>query len=141
MQRSYPSTYLCHLTAPFIALDLDYTKFNIHAWVKGGGLMGQSVAVGLGIARELIKKSNHLSAWRAQDLDESQGDGEISNTRSAVETDIDHDLTPAEKAANSLHSTKKKLKVQRLLTRDSRCKERKKFGRKKARKKSQFSKR
>ena len=72
------------------------TKFDIHAYVKGGGWSGQAGAVKLGIARCLV------------DVDETN---------------------------------RKSLKNAGFLTRDARTVERKKYGRKKARRSFQFSKR
>jgi small subunit ribosomal protein S9 len=70
--------------------------FDIHVEVEGGGLVGQAMAIRLGLARAL----------------------------------------------NSLKPTcRAKLKQQGFLTRDARVKERRKYGLKKARKASQFSKR
>jgi small subunit ribosomal protein S9 len=71
-------------------------SFDIHVQVEGGGLVGQAMAIRLGIARAL-------------------------NT-----------LLPTCRAV---------LKTRGFLTRDARVKERRKYGLKKARKASQFSKR
>jgi len=81
--------------APLKVLQLN-TQFDIIAFVKGGGLTGQSNAIQLGVARQLCK------------IDEQ------------------HRI---------------RLKPHRLLTRDSRIKERKKYGLRKARKAPQYSKR
>ena len=72
------------------------SKYDINAWVHGGGTAGQADAIRLGVARALVK--------------------------------INADY-------------KGPLKAEGLLTRDPRSKERKKYGRKKARKRFQFSKR
>ena len=71
-------------------------SFDIHVQVKGGGLVGQAMAIRLGLARAL---NTLLPPCRAE------------------------------------------LKTRGFLTRDARVKERRKFGLKKARKASQFSKR
>jgi len=91
----YNETYLETVLAPLKVLQLN-TQFDIIAFVKGGGLTGQSNAIQLGVARQLCK------------IDEQ------------------HRI---------------RLKPHRLLTRDSRIKERKKYGLRKARKAPQYSKR
>jgi small subunit ribosomal protein S9 len=91
----YNETYLETVYAPLNVLQLT-NQFNIIAFVKGGGLTGQSQAIQLGVARQLCK------------IDEQ------------------HRIS---------------LKPYRLLTRDSRVKERKKYGLRKARKAPQYSKR
>jgi small subunit ribosomal protein S9 len=91
----YNDTYLETICAPLNILQLT-NQFDIIAFVKGGGLTGQSKAIQLGVARQLCK------------IDEQY---------------------------------RKSLKPHRLLTRDSRIKERKKYGLRKARKAPQYSKR
>ena len=87
---------LHELMKPFVALELEATKYDISAVVSGGGHAGQADAIRLGIAKALV----------------------ISNE------DLKSTLRRAE-----------------LLGRDSREKERKKFGLKGARKQRQFTKR
>jgi len=91
----YNDIYLNAIIAPLEKLNLE-KQFDIVAFVKGGGLTGQSQAVQLGVARLLcaIDKENRLV-----------------------------------------------LKPYGFLTRDSRIKERKKYGLRKARKAPQYSKR
>ena len=71
-------------------------RFNVLVNATGGGIVGQSVAIRMGVARAL--------------------------------SDINPDYEVA-------------MRKEGFLTRDSRVKERKKYGRKKARKRFQFSKR
>jgi len=80
---------------PLVLTDL-LSRYDVLAKVEGGGISGQAGAIGLGIARALLK--------------------------------ADSELRPILKKAG-------------FLTRDPRMKERRKYGLKKARKASQFSKR
>jgi small subunit ribosomal protein S9 len=122
---AYNPLYLRHLTDPFIAAGLDPKQYALEIRVKGGGLMGQAQAVGLATARAV--KNHRMATTESQEVstgvaDTSRSSGEIQGTQQ--------------------HSTvTSSLRSEGLLTRDSRRKERKKFGRKKARKKPQFSKR
>lgn len=88
------ATLVLDLKQP-LALTDSADKFDVVAFVKGGGFTGQAEAVRLGIARALL------------------------------EAGLD----------------RKTLKVGGMLTRDSRVKERKKYGLRKARRAPQFSKR
>jgi small subunit ribosomal protein S9 len=91
----YNDTYMTDIWAPLKLVNLD-NKFDIIAFVKGGGLTGQAGAIQLGVARQLCKINEQ---YRSE------------------------------------------LKPQGFLTRDSRIKERKKYGLRKARKAPQYSKR
>jgi small subunit ribosomal protein S9 len=89
--------------------------------VKGGGLMGQTEAIRLGISRAICLLSTNANLL-SNFVDITQNSGEplpISNT-----LDI-----------------RKQLKDKGYLTQDSRVKERRKYGLKKARKASQYHKR
>ncbi|NCT57059.1 MAG: 30S ribosomal protein S9 [Legionella sp.] len=87
-------------------------RFDVYATVKGGGISGQAGAIRLGIARALV----------AYDEEGDAGEGE---------------------EARGLHpdSYRRQLRSRGLLTRDSRCVERKKVGLRKARRATQYSKR
>ena len=100
------------VTAPLDVTDLR-TRIDVLARVDGGGITGQSGALMQGVARAL-KQMFGLTTEQAQ----ADGDGQ-------------------EGAANMA----KKLRDSGFLTRDGRMKERKKYGRKGARKSFQFSKR
>lgn len=91
----YNDTYMTDIWAPLKLVNLD-NKFDIIAFVKGGGLTGQAGAIQLGVARQLCKINEQY---------------------------------------------RRELKPQGFLTRDSRIKERKKYGLRKARKAPQYSKR
>lgn len=87
-------------------------RFDIYITVKGGGLSGQAGAVRLGIARALVEYDEE-----GQVGGDSGGEG-----------------------AND-QSFRRILRKHQLLTRDARAVERKKIGRHKARKGTQYSKR
>lgn len=91
----YNDSYLNKVWAPLEKLNLE-KQFDIIAFVKGGGLTGQTEAIQLGVARQLCKMEKENRAV---------------------------------------------LKPLGFLTRDSRIKERKKYGLRKARKAPQYSKR
>ena len=91
----YNDSYLNTIWVPLEKLNLE-KQFDIIAFVKGGGLTGQTEAIQLGVARQLCKMENENRAI---------------------------------------------LKPLGFLTRDSRIKERKKYGLRKARKAPQYSKR
>jgi len=91
-------------------------KIDMIVKVKGGGLSGQSDAIKLGIARAFCKLGN----FETKKLESSENN--LTNQ------------------ANNL-SLKKQLKIKGYLTQDSRIKERRKYGLKKARKASQYHKR
>lgn len=99
-----------------LALTNSLGKFDLKVTVAGGGATGQADAARLGIARALCKL-----------------DPEVKDILQTEDED--------DEAANETPTYRKTLKKEGLLTRDSRVVERKKYGRKKARKKSQFSKR
>jgi len=93
--------------------------FDLVATVKGGGITGQADAVSLALARALCLhelKANpfHASTAEAEDDEES---------------------------SENVLPWKSQLKSKKLLTRNARVVERKKYGFRKARKKEQYSKR
>lgn len=90
--------------------------------VKGGGLKGQAEAIRLGIARALCVLENN------------------STTESNKEATLDIQDNNAAKTGVNV-GLRKQLKDKGFLTQDSRVKERRKYGLKKARKASQYHKR
>jgi small subunit ribosomal protein S9 len=92
-------------------------KFDTIVKVKGGGLMGQTEAIRLGISRALCLLSTNTTTNQTP-----VSDGEALAIPNA--SDI-----------------RKQLKDKGYLTQDSRVKERRKYGLKKARKASQYHKR
>jgi small subunit ribosomal protein S9 len=102
------------VVGPLLATDMR-NRIDVNATVKGGGITGQAGAVCQGVARAL-KNMFGLTTEQAQA--QVEGDGHDGGANMA-----------------------KKLRDSGFLTRDSRMKERKKYGRKGARKSFQFSKR
>jgi len=110
------SCSLLSVKAPFDVLQKNETNestfkldsFDTIVKVKGGGLIGQSEAIKLGVARALCEI-------------------ELLSTPSSV--------------TNPPTEVRKELKTKGYLTQDSRVKERRKYGLKKARKASQYHKR
>ena len=105
------------VVAPLKLINLE-KKYNIVCSVRGGGICAQAEAIQLGIARALcsLTSSNTLTSERT--------------VRSAHKQQV----RPASEARSLL-------KQQGYLRRDSRIKERRKYGLKKARKAEQYSKR
>nr|NP_958395.1 ribosomal protein S9 [Chlamydomonas reinhardtii]O20029.1 RecName: Full=Small ribosomal subunit protein uS9c; AltName: Full=30S ribosomal protein S9, chloroplastic [Chlamydomonas reinhardtii]ACJ50126.1 30S ribosomal protein S9 [Chlamydomonas reinhardtii]ASF83392.1 ribosomal protein S9 [Chlamydomonas reinhardtii]ASF83460.1 ribosomal protein S9 [Chlamydomonas reinhardtii]ASF83524.1 ribosomal protein S9 [Chlamydomonas reinhardtii]ASF83591.1 ribosomal protein S9 [Chlamydomonas reinhardtii] len=101
-------------------------KFDTIVKVKGGGLMGQTEAIRLGISRALCLLSTNTNPSANQNnlpnIYIPEGEGEALAIPNA--SDI-----------------RKQLKDKGYLTQDSRVKERRKYGLKKARKASQYHKR
>jgi small subunit ribosomal protein S9 len=106
------------VTQPLAALDMK-EKYDIKVNVKGGGVSGQAEAVRLAIARALTYKGKALVV---------NGERQFPNADKylhLVDTLNNHVV----------------LKKEGFLTRDSRMVERKKYGKRKARRRFQFSKR
>jgi small subunit ribosomal protein S9 len=98
-------------------------RLDVHVNVKGGGITGQSGAVCQGIARAL----KQMFGLTAPPEPPPTADGQVSA-----------EGAPAEEGPPNMA---KRLRDSGYLTRDGRMKERKKYGRKGARKSFQFSKR
>lgn len=94
--------------------------------VKGGGLVGQAEAIRLGLARALCLLNPAMLPEGFSNLD-SEGGMQIS--------------LPAESSSLISEEIRKQLKDKGYLTQDSRVKERRKYGLKKARKATQYNKR
>lgn len=97
--------------------NLNFDSIDTFVKVKGGGLIGQAEAIKLGIARAICEieaaSSTNVATKDSQTQDVNSGDQEL----------------------------RKQLKTKGYLTQDSRVKERRKYGLKKARKASQYHKR
>nr|YP_010388701.1 ribosomal protein S9 [Leontynka pallida]UPQ43868.1 ribosomal protein S9 [Leontynka pallida] len=87
--------------------------------VKGGGLIGQAEAIKLGVARAICTLFNNIKNQKVNSSDVEQSQNQLMLEK-------------------SLH---RDLKTKGLLTQDSRVKERRKYGLRKARKASQYHKR
>nr|AYQ94590.1 ribosomal protein S9 [Chlorosarcina stigmatica] len=96
-------------------LSISLDQIDTIVKVKGGGLIGQAEAIKLGVARAICLLDNLLS-----------------NQSTSVATTNE---------LNDGNSVRKQLKTKGYLTQDSRVKERRKYGLKKARKASQYHKR
>ncbi len=97
-------------------------KLDVHCNVHGGGTTGQAGAIAQGLARAILK---------------------LKKPTEEVETAV-LEAAPAEGAAPAAPAqlpVSRRLRKAGLLTRDARMKERKKYGRKGARRSFQFSKR
>ena len=102
---------------PLLAINAS-DRFDIYATVTGGGISGQAGAIRHGITRALIQYEQENTAPVQESIEES------------LENEASND--------NTWH---RQLRKAGYVTRDSRVVERKKVGRHKARKGSQFSKR
>jgi small subunit ribosomal protein S9 len=102
-------------------------KLDIFANVHGGGMTGQAGAIAQGLARAILKmhKRHEPEAAAAPAPELTLGEGGA----------------PEAPVAPAPMTLTKKLRKAGLLTRDARMKERKKYGRKGARRSFQFSKR
>ena len=104
-------------------------RLDIVAKVQGGGFTGQAGAVSQGVARA-VKSMFGLDTVKAKAVEAAPAEGATEGA------------APAQPAAeDTIGTMSKKLRDSGYLTRDSRMKERKKYGRKGARKSFQFSKR
>jgi len=110
------------VTGPMQLVDMR-NRLNVNVLVNGGGITGQSGAICQGLARALKTMF---------------GPEPVVDTTPAVEGQPA--ATPTAEATG-LIGMHKKLRESGFLTRDSRMKERKKYGRKGARRSFQFSKR
>lgn len=104
-------TAILVVNQPLKVLDVA-DKYDVKVTVRGGGSTGQAGAICLGLSRALVA-ADEVDGKKEPGLNE---DGEPKTVRG-------------------------KLRKHKLLTRDARAVERKKFGFRKARKKVQFSKR
>jgi small subunit ribosomal protein S9 len=106
------------VTGPLEAVEMA-NRLDVTVFVKGGGFTGQAGATCQGVARALKQMFGlHPEAEQAESAEGEEGAGESHITNMA-----------------------KRLRDSGYLTRDGRMKERKKYGRKGARKSFQFSKR
>jgi small subunit ribosomal protein S9 len=116
-----PTTvYASVATRPLDLVEMQ-NGFDIRVVVKGGGLTGQSDAISLAISRALcmheLKQNPAIEEPTEESEEGEEGDVAVLRPWKAI------------------------LKLNKMLTRDSRVVERKKYGYRKARKKEQYSKR
>ena len=98
--------------------------FDLKVIVKGGGLTGQSDAISLAVARALCMYELKMNTVTEKPAAKSEDDADEGDDGGAA-----------------VRPWKETLKSNKMLTRDSRVVERKKYGFRKARKKEQYSKR
>jgi small subunit ribosomal protein S9 len=117
-------------------------RVDVIVSVKGGGITGQSGAISLGIARALkamfsgpdervSRTFNNTTVVRSKRIDKATATPAATDTPASPEETTDSGTT----------GMVKKLRDSGYLTRDSRMKERKKYGLRGARRGTQFSKR
>ncbi len=140
------------VVAPLKLINLE-KKYNIVCSVRGGGICAQAEAIQLGIARALcsltVPSVNHISlAERKQQATSTINQAaatsnETANRESYLLTEGQRTGTISENENKNGHqgTARPLLKQQGYLRRDSRIKERRKYGLKKARKAEQYSKR
>jgi len=119
------------VTNPLAVCDLQ-GRVDVMVRVKGGGITGQSGAICQGVARA-IKVMFGLDRIKSPAPPAPPAEGEIPGEKPAAPV-----APPADEPMVTMGL---KLRKSGYLTRDSRMKERKKYGRKGARKAFQFSKR
>ena len=110
------------VTAPMNLFDMG-SRLDVFVNVKGGGFTGQAGAICQGVARAMLEMFTGMPEPEAPPPAEGEEETEVNADESAPSSMI------------------KKLRDSGYLTRDGRMKERKKYGRKGARKGFQFSKR
>ena len=129
-------------------------NLNTIVKVKGGGLVGQAEAIKLGLARALCDLKFEGGVGSSLEIQASlRASNNIQTVSQGIETigsNIEPNLVPT---VNSIENTqmsrmnlktediRKQLKDKGFLTQDSRVKERRKYGLKKARKATQYNKR
>lgn len=130
------------------SLQLNVDQIDTIVKVKGGGLMGQTDAIKLGVARAIcsindfslfsvIPASSSTTSLLQVDSATNQLTEELTEKVELTE-EIGVIVTPS---ISTLQDVRKLLKTKGYLTQDSRVKERRKYGLKKARKASQYHKR
>ena len=147
------------VVAPLKLINLE-KKYNIICSVRGGGICAQAEAVQLGIARALCSITE---VGKTSNIPMGQGEAKLnvpSPSRSLQgassyrrpQVVVDKQSSPQDQIVNRDSATRAELnqaprtgrqllKQQGYLRRDSRIKERRKYGLKKARKAEQYSKR
>lgn len=126
---------------------LNNKNFDTIVKVKGGGLVGQAEAIKLGLARALCQLSNCLQSIKSTSMVSQETTlAHITNNNGNSEfvSQVSSETQQINNAhLNSLNfeEIRKQLKDKGYLTQDSRVKERRKYGLKKARKASQYHKR
>ena len=121
------------VVAPLKLINLE-KKYNIICSVHGGGICAQAEAIQLGIARALCSITLPISSKTV-----SSDSTEDKNVKNSVTNSETNAVIGSERTNRS--AARPLLKEKGYLRRDSRIKERRKYGLKKARKAEQYSKR
>jgi small subunit ribosomal protein S9 len=111
--------YMDDIRSPLVLIGLKDNHFDIHVQTHGGGIRGQVGAIKFGLARFISVVSGFVSELRWDEVM----------------------CAPGVEPRDFPDFVHERLRSRGFLTRDSRVKERKKYGLKKARKAPQFSKR
>ncbi len=114
-------------------------KYDFYITVNGGGNFSQAYAIRLGIARALTHLSNFDQNSPVGEVPKNQ-EGKFQNQNEFSQNNTDVDTNTFLSIENAKEN-RILFKQEHYLTRDPRVKERRKYGLKKARKASQFSKR
>ena len=108
-------------------------NFNTLVKVKGGGLVGQAEAIKLGLTRAICLLYGITPNPKNKSIKK------FSSIESSIEESLK--LQPTGMSSEATLELRKQFKDKGFLTQDSRVKERRKYGLKKARKASQYHKR
>lgn len=108
-------------------------NFNTLVKVKGGGLVGQAEAIKLGLTRAICQLYGITPSNKNKSIKK------FSSIESSIEESLK--LQPTGMSSEATIELRKQFKDKGFLTQDSRVKERRKYGLKKARKASQYHKR
>ena len=111
----------------------DLKNFNTFVKVKGGGLVGQAEAIKLGLTRAICLLYGITPSHKNKSIKK------FSSIESSIEESLK--LPPTGMSSEATLELRKQFKDKGFLTQDSRVKERRKYGLKKARKASQYHKR
>lgn len=134
---------------PLVLLDV-VNQFNVVVTVSGGGISGQAGAIRHGITRALLRyeaaNSDKIAQDKEADGDAGSSGGAVAGEKTATLKDainVDDAALQVVSTAQNKRNTGWRLKLRsaKFVTRDARSVERKKCGRRKARRGTQFSKR
>lgn len=117
----------------FIPPISELKNFNTLVKVKGGGLVGQAEAIKLGLTRAICQ------LYGITPNNKNKSIKKFSSIESSIEESLK--LQPTGMSSEATIELRKQFKDKGFLTQDSRVKERRKYGLKKARKASQYHKR
>jgi|GEM_PF-1350909 small subunit ribosomal protein S9 len=107
-------------------------NFTTIVKVKGGGLVGQAEAIKLGLTRAICQLYAIIPNTKNKPIKESSIENSMEDSLKFPSIEMSYEATI---------ELRKQFKDKRFLTQDSRVKERRKYGLKKARKASQYHKR